>query len=135
MSENAGIHLIVDGYVSDPAVFTRETVENMFAAVISALEMKALGPAHIYEVPVDLAVLQRVKETGTFEDSGGITGVVVISTSHLSIHCWPAESFFSLDAFSCKDFPHERALSIIRKMLGVQSANVTVLSRRKPVTA
>jgi len=133
MAESAGTHLIVDGYVRDPSVFTAGGIETMFASVITALEMKALGAPHIYEVPVDPEVLRRVKETGTFEDSGGITAIVVISTSHLAVHCWPAERFFSADVFSCKDFPHEQALAIITKCLGVVSSEVTVLKRIKPV--
>jgi S-adenosylmethionine decarboxylase len=132
MGNSAGVHLVVDGFVKDPSIFTAANIEHMFASIITALEMKALGPAHIYEVPVDPEILRRVQETGTFEDSGGITAVVVISTSHLSIHCWPSEKFFSLDVFSCKDYPHEKALSIVKRVLGVASANVTVLARTKP---
>jgi S-adenosylmethionine decarboxylase len=132
MAQSAGVHLIVDGYVADGDVFTAATIEGMFAKVISALEMKALGPAHVYEVPVDPEVLRRVRETGVFEDSGGITAVVVISTSHISIHCWPAEKFFSMDVFSCKDFSHGTALELIKSHLSVVSSNVTVLARTKP---
>ena len=104
----------------------------MFAKVIAALDMKALGPAHVYEVPVDPEVLRRVQETGTFEDEGGITAIVVISTSHMSIHCWPLQGFFSLDAFSCKTFDPNLAKMIIQETLGVVSANVHILERSKP---
>jgi S-adenosylmethionine decarboxylase len=130
---SAGVHLIVDGYVNDPGTFTRATIEEMFSKVISALEMKALDKPQVYEVPVDPTVLERVKRTGKFEDEGGITAVVVISTSHLSIHCWPLQRFFSLDAFSCKDFDSDLAYSIVRETLGVSRANVTVLQRHRPL--
>lgn len=130
---SAGLHLVVDGYVADPSVFTREKIEGLFAQIISALEMKALDKPQVYEVPVDPAVLQRVQQTGQFEEEGGITAIVVISTSHLSIHCWPLQKFFSLDAFSCKDFNADLAFSIIRETLGVEKANTSILQRRKPV--
>ena len=129
---SAGLHLTMDGYVKDSTVFTKETIEGMFAKVIAALDMKALGPAHVYEVPVDPEVLRRVQETGTFEDEGGITAIVVISTSHMSIHCWPLQGFFSLDAFSCKTFDPNLAKMIIQETLGVVSANVHILERSKP---
>lgn len=129
---SAGLHLIVDGYVEDPSVFTRETIEALLAQIVSALDMKALDLPHIYEVPVDPEVLRRVQETGKFEDEGGITAICVISTSHLSIHCWPLQRFFSLDAFSCKNFNADLAYSIIREMLKVEKANVTVIQRRRP---
>jgi len=129
---SAGLHLIVDGYVEDPSVFTRETIEALLAQIVSALDMKALDLPHVYEVPVDPEVLRRVQETGKFEDEGGITAICVISTSHLSIHCWPLQKFFSLDAFSCKNFNADLAYSIIKEMLRVEKANVTVVQRRRP---
>lgn len=129
---SAGLHLIMDAHVADPSVFTRERLEKLFAQLTSALEMKALDKAAIYEVPVDPEVLERVKRTGQFEDEGGITGFQVISTSHMALHAWPLQSFFSLDAFSCKEFNHELAQTLIEEALGVIEANVLVLSRRKP---
>lgn len=131
--ESAGLHILMDAYVHDPAVFTREKLETLFSKLISALEMKALDKAVFYEVEVDPAVVERVKQTGVFEDSGGITGFQVISTSHLSLHAWPLEQFFSLDAFSCKNFNSGLALSIIRETLGVSADETKVISRWKPL--
>jgi S-adenosylmethionine decarboxylase len=122
----------MDAYVADESVFTRDKLEDLFAKLVSALEMKALDTAMIYEVPVDPAVVERVKRTGVFEDSGGITGVQVISTSHLSFHAWPVEKFFSLDAFSCKDFNANLALKIVRESMGVVDDNTTIVARCKP---
>lgn len=130
---SAGLHLTVDGFVTDPATFTREKIEGLFAQIIAALDMKALDKPQVYEVPVDPEVLRRVQQTGKFEDEGGITAIVVISTSHLSIHCWPLQKFFSLDAFSCKDFNADLTFAIVRETLGVSKANVSILQRRKPI--
>jgi len=129
---SAGTHLIVDGEVSDSAVFTREKIEALFAQIISALGMKALDKPHVYDVPVDPEVLRRVQQTGTFEDEGGITAICVISTSHIACHCWPLQKFFSMDVFSCKDYNADLALSILRETLGVSKSNVSILQRRKP---
>ena len=65
-------------------------------------------------------------------DEGGITGIQVISTSHLSLHAWPLQRFFSLDAFSCKDFDSDLALGIIRSSLGVVSDSTHVVARTRP---
>jgi len=128
----AGIHVVVDGYVSDPSTFEESSLRAMFEKLVRTLEMKMLGKPHVYEVPVDPAVLARARATGNFEDEGGITAVAVISTSHMSIHCWPLQKFFSMDVFSCKDFDHRRALAVLREHLGVASDNVVVLSRTRP---
>lgn len=130
--ESAGLHIVMDAYVRDPAVFTKENLEVLFVKLTGALDMKPLDVPMVYEVPVDPAVLERVKLTGNFEDEGGITGIQVISTSHLSLHAWPLQSFFSLDAFSCKDFDEDVALKVIREHLGVASENTTVIARKKP---
>ena len=129
----AGLHITMDAYVADSKVFTEESIKSMFVKLVSALEMKMLDQPHIYEVPTDLAVLERVKTTGKFEDEGGITGFCVISTSHMSIHCWPLQRFFSLDAFSCKDFDSAKAIGIIREHMGIVADNVSSMNRRKPI--
>lgn len=33
----------------------------------------------------------------------GITGILVLATSHLSIHTWPEENYASLDFYTCGD--------------------------------
>ena len=133
MNASAGRHVVVDGYVRDAKVFSAETLQTLFLDVVKALEMTILKGPDFIEVPVDPEVLERVKITGKFEDEGGITGMCVISTSHIAIHCWPLQQFFSMDVFSCKDFEHEKALAIIRDVLGVTDANVHVLNRMRPM--
>jgi len=130
--DSAGLHITMDAFVNDSSVFTRKQLETLFAKLIKALEMKPLDKAMVYEVPCDPKVLERVKKTGKFEDEGGITSIQVISTSHLSLHAWPLQNFFSLDAFSCKDFNAELALSIIRETLGVRAEETFIIKRRKP---
>jgi S-adenosylmethionine/arginine decarboxylase-like enzyme len=133
--ESAGLHIVVDAKVTDSSVFTRERLEQLFAKLISALEMKPLDKAVFYEVPVDPEVLERVQRTGQFEDSGGITGMQVISTSHISLHAWPLQQFFSMDCFSCKSFDAELALGIIRETLGVVAESTHIIHRTKPSIA
>ena len=54
--------------------------------------------------------LELVAETGLvavgecfhqFDDGGGVTGVVVLAESHLSVHTWPEKCFVTLDVFVC----------------------------------
>lgn len=130
--ESAGLHILLDARVVDASVFTRETLEQLFAKLITALEMKPLDKAVFYEVPVNPEVLERVKQTGHFEDEGGVTTIQVISTSHISLHAWPLQSFVSCDVFSCKTFNSDLALGIIRKTLGVIAESVHVIHRTKP---
>lgn len=132
MNDSAGLHIVMDARVADPSVFTRERLIDLFHKVVAALDMKPLDHVQVYEVPVDPSILERVKRTGNFEDEGGITTIQVISTSHLSLHAWPLQKFFSLDAFSCKDFNADLALSIIRETVGVTADKTVIIRRKKP---
>lgn len=131
-ASSAGLHIVMDARVRDASVFSSEKLVKLFEGLIRALEMKPLDKAQVYEVPVNPEILERARRTGVFEDEGGISIVQVISTSHLSLHAWPLQKFFSYDGFSCKDFNAELALSIIRETLGVVSEKTLVIRRRKP---
>lgn len=43
----------------------------------------------------------------TFLPSGGVTGVLLLAESHISIHTWPERDYAALDVFMCGDCnPH-----------------------------
>jgi len=43
-----------------------------------------------------------------FTPNGGISGVVVLAESHISIHTWPERGYAALDIFMCGDCdPHQ----------------------------
>ena len=37
----------------------------------------------------------------SFGEGGGVTGVVVLAESHLSIHTWPESGYVTLDVYMC----------------------------------
>lgn len=128
MKHGAGLHVILDGYVKDPSVFNGSALKNAFEKLAEALEMKIIMGPDFLEVDLDPAKLQ----SDTFQDEGGITGTCVISTSHMSIHCWPIRKCFSMDVFSCKDFDADKAKNIIWELLGVTEGNVIAVNRYFP---
>ena len=129
---SAGTHLIMDGFVSDTASFEADRLESLFYGLTDALRMTMLRKPEFIEVPLDAVKLKQTEDSGVFEDEGGITGFCVISTSHISIHCWPLRGFFSLDVFSCKDFDAEAAERFIEKALGTTRINKHVIQRQVP---
>ena len=88
--------------------------------------MKSLLPAHMIEVELD------IEKTAGDTDDGGITGVGVLSTSHISIHTWPLTRRFSFDLYSCRTFDPEFVLEYLNDNLGILDAKVTVVERQTP---
>jgi S-adenosylmethionine/arginine decarboxylase-like enzyme len=131
--ESAGVHVTIDAFVHDPKVFGTDRLRALFHGIVEALNMTILIGPDFIEVPIDIDTLRRSQETGVFEDEGGITGLCVINKSHIAIHCWPLQEFFSMDVFSCGDYDPEVPLALVRSELGVKSESVQIINRRKPV--
>ncbi len=49
-----------------------------------------------------------------FTPNGGITGVMVLAESHISIHTWPERSYAALDVFMCGSCDPYKTLPALR---------------------
>jgi S-adenosylmethionine decarboxylase len=76
-------------------------------------------PAHIDSVLREAAI-----ETGAtilhghfhhFSPNGGVSGVLVLAESHVSIHTWPERAYAALDIFVCGICNPYKAVSILKK--------------------
>jgi S-adenosylmethionine decarboxylase len=50
-----------------------------------------------------------------FTPNGGISGVIVLAESHISIHTWPERKFAALDIFMCGEANPHRAIPVLKK--------------------
>lgn len=50
-----------------------------------------------------------------FSENGGISGVAVLSESHISIHTWPERDYAAIDIFMCGDARPHKAIPILRR--------------------
>jgi len=62
-------------------------------------------------------------------DKGGISAIVIIAESHISIHTFPANNYTSVDIFSCKIFDIEKAIEYITKAFGAKKFEKKILNR------
>jgi S-adenosylmethionine decarboxylase len=62
----------------------------------------------------------------------GITGILLLAESHISLHSWPEFGFVAIDIFSCgkKKFP-ERALKYLKSVFKPKKIEVTKIVRGK----
>jgi S-adenosylmethionine decarboxylase len=79
----AGMHLLVDlwgaSHLCDPAHIDAALCEAAIAAGATILH------SHFHH----------------FSPNGGVSGVVVLAESHISIHTWPERDFAAVDIFMC----------------------------------
>ena len=59
----------------------------------------------------------------------GVTGVYLLSESHLSIHTWPEHGYAALDLFSCKNFDSSEIKKIIKEHFDTENVTFTSIER------
>ena len=64
-----------------------------------------------------------------FGSSQGVTGVVLLAESHMSIHTWPESGFAALDIFMCGGSKPQRALQVIQEALQAGECAVQTVLR------
>jgi len=69
-----------------------------------------------------------------FGEGQGVTGVVLLAESHISIHTWPEHGFAAADIFMCGDAQPELALAIIESALQPGSRQISTVRRAPPAT-
>lgn len=67
-----------------------------------------------------------------FGDGQGVTGVVLLAESHISIHTWPECGFAAADIFMCGDAQPELALAIMETALQPSSRSISSVHRAPP---
>ena len=64
-----------------------------------------------------------------FGGHGGITGVLMLAESHITVHTWPEEHYAAFDVFMCGDAKPEKAAQVITDRFPDAEVSVKALSR------
>ncbi len=65
----------------------------------------------------------------SFGPESGITGVVLLAESHISIHTWPESGFAAVDIFMCGQSDAQHCMQLIQKALAAQRHQQRILQR------
>ena len=90
----------------------------------------------LYELP-DQIGMTKITQPYVFPYSGlvpedeGITGVVIIAESHISIHTFPLKNYAFIDIFSCKPFDWSNISDIIKQTFNVNEMEFNIVQRGK----
>lgn len=64
-----------------------------------------------------------------FSPSQGVSGVVVLAESHISIHTWPEHGYAAVDIFMCGSCNPYDAVPVIRD--GLEAENIQVCEQKR----
>lgn len=109
--EFAGLHLIVD-------LVGAEGLDD--AGHIEAALVRAARAAGATVLNTDFHV---------FSPNDGVSGVVVLAESHISIHTWPERDFAAVDIFMCGDCEPMKALPVLKAAFRPAHVNLQEIRR------
>lgn len=76
-------------------------------------------PEHIEQTLCDAAVRAGATILSTdfhvFTPNNGVSGVIVLSESHISIHTWPERNFAAVDVFMCGAAQPIRTIEVLKE--------------------
>lgn len=109
----AGIHLLADFHGVDPVLLTVSVeIDALLRAGAEAAGARILH-SHFH----------------SFGDMMGVTGVLLLAESHISIHTWPEYGFAAADIFMCGEAQPQLALQVIELALKPASRVVQTIER------
>ena len=113
LHEPSGIHILADLYGIDSDLLTHQA----FIQTALLNSAKAAGAnivmSHFHSFGIGL----------------GITGVIMLEESHISIHTWPEYRFAALDIFMCGQADAQCTLQALQDVFLPSSVQVHTLSR------
>lgn len=68
---------------------------------------------------------------GLVPEDRGITGIVIIAESHISVHSFEEKGYCFIDIFSCKNMDTEKAIQITLDMFKPESYEINMVKRGK----
>ena len=121
---DTGRHVIIDAWTQESKLINDpQLVGAMLNELVELVGMQILRPAEIVAVPLDPSVASGA-------DDGGVTGTVLLTTSHASIHTWPLRGHVSFDLFSCKDFNVKQVIDFLWKKFGLTGGSIRNVRRQ-----
>ena len=120
---DTGRHVVIDAWTQQAHIINdAELVGDLLNELVELVGMQILRPAEIVAVPLDSSVTSG-------EDDGGVTGTVILTTSHASVHTWPLRGHVSFDLFSCKDFSVKQVIDFLVEKLELTGGQIRSFKR------
>ena len=120
---DTGRRIIIDAWTQESRLINDpHLVGDVLNELVELVGMKILRPAEVVAVSLDPAVTDG-------EDDGGVTGTVILTTSHGSIHTWPLRGHISFDLFSCKEFNVKTVIDFLSNKFKLTGGQIRSIKR------
>lgn len=99
--------------------------ERFLTEAVKAARMRPLDEPWVYDIRKEI---EAQGDTPDPSEPEGVTGIVVLSTSHVAIHTWPHRGFAVMDLYSCGDFNTAAVLFVVMMFYRYKRVDVWDLS-------
>ncbi len=109
-----GTEWIIDAFGCDAESLRREELlRGVFARIVSDLGLKPLGEGNWHRFP----------------DEKGVTGLLMLTESHLACHTYPEYRTATFNLYCCRERPEWNWEENLRELLGAEQVNVNKIER------
>jgi S-adenosylmethionine decarboxylase len=92
-----------------------DKLRAVFAAVVSDLQLKTIGDGAWHK----------------FGGEGGVTGLVMLTESHLACHTYPEHNSATFNLYCCRSRPEWSWGEKLREMIGAKQVTIKIIERGK----
>jgi S-adenosylmethionine decarboxylase len=111
-------HVMIDLYGCRPELLANEALlRQVLDQYPDRIGMEKVSPVF----------LKDIQTSSPLDD--GLSGFVIIATSHISLHAWPCYGMVNLDVFSCEPFSPDAVVGFARQMFGAKDVELHVVER------
>jgi len=109
-----GTEWLIEAFDADEkALCAVEILREVFACVIADLSLKIVGEANWHK----------------FDGAGGVTGLVMLTESHLACHTYPEYRTATFNLYCCRTRPEWNWEAKLSEMLGASKVKITKIER------
>lgn len=110
----SGLEWIVEAHGCDAAALSDlDRMQELFRHLVAALDLHPLGKSNWHQFP----------------NTGGITGVSLLSESHLACHTFPEYGSLCLNLFCCRPRPGTDFEALLKDEFGAARVSVRQVER------
>ena len=114
MTQSVGVEWVIDARGCDPAkLIDRSALAELFDGIVADLSLTVVGTP-VWHV---------------FPGTGGMTGLCLLSESHLAMHTFPEHASMCLNVFCCRPRGEWDIEERLRRHIGAADVEVTRVQR------